>query len=57
MDEEKVAISEYQGKAMFVINPNSRFPFQFGLTKAKMLLDEDVLKALKTFVETEGKQI
>ncbi len=60
-DEQKVALGSFEkdGKtsAMFVVDPNSRYPFQFGLAKAKKLVDPDVQKALSIFVESNGTAI
>lgn len=43
--------SEYQGKAILVLkrNENDRYPFTFGVSKAKLILDN--LAEIKKFVE------
>lgn len=46
-------VSEYQGKPMLVLNPDSQYKFQFGLGKAKMILNN--LDAIRRFVESDGK--
>ena len=42
---------------MIVLNPNDRFPFQFGLTKAKLILEPDNLAAIMAFVQSNGTSI
>ena len=43
--------SEYKGNAMLVLKQSEedRFPFQFGLKKAKLILDN--IEEIKKFVE------
>lgn len=53
-EERKVAIGEYKGNAMLIIGPDNRFPFQFGMAKAKLILEN--LDAIRKFVETDGKE-
>ena len=50
-------LSEYKGNKMIVLNPNDRFPFQFGLTKAKLILEPDNLAAIMAFVQSNGTSI
>lgn len=47
--------SEYKGRPMLVLkrNEEERFPFSFGLTKAKMILEH--LDEIKKFVAEEDK--
>ena len=47
----EIAEGEYRGSAMLVIRNTSddRFPFQFGLKKAKLILEH--LDDIKKFVE------
>lgn len=52
---DKPTISEYKGNSLLVLNPESRYPFQFGLTKAKMILEH--LDSIKAFVDSEGKSV
>ncbi|OGH62162.1 MAG: hypothetical protein A3G34_15625 [Candidatus Lindowbacteria bacterium RIFCSPLOWO2_12_FULL_62_27] len=44
----EISFDEYKGRAMMVISngPNDRFPFKFGLKKAKMVVEhiEDIKK-------------
>lgn len=49
--------SEYKGNPMIVLkdSPDSKYPFQFGLNKAKLVLA--CIDAIKRFVEEEtGKK-
>lgn len=48
--------SEYKGNAMLVIkrNETDKFPFQFGLTKAKMILES--IEEIKKFVAENDKE-
>jgi hypothetical protein len=45
--------SEYKGNAMIVLrrNPEDRFPFQFGLSKAKLVLE--AVAEIKAWVEKQ----
>ena len=47
----EVLEGEYQGKAMLIIRnaQQDKFPFQFGLKKAKLILEH--LEDIKKFVE------
>lgn len=46
-------ISEYNGNKVLVLNPGARFTFSFGLTKAKLILEN--LEAIKKFVDSNGE--
>jgi hypothetical protein len=48
--------SEYKGKPILILkrDENDRFPFSFGLSKARLILDN--LEEIKKFVE-ENKQL
>lgn len=46
-------ISEYKGNKLICLNPGSKFTFSFGLSKAKMILDN--IDAIKKFVESSGE--
>lgn len=48
-------LSEYKGNKLICLNPGSKFPFSFGLSKAKMILEN--LESIKKFVETNGESI
>lgn len=47
-------IQEYKGNQLICLNPGERYPFSFGLNKAKLILAN--IEAIKKFVETEGKE-
>ena len=40
--------SEYKGNPVLTLNPNSRYPFSFGVSKAKLILQ--YLDDIKAFV-------
>jgi hypothetical protein len=40
---------------MLILNPESRFPFQFGVPKAKMILEH--LDTIRAFAESNGESI
>lgn len=46
-------VSEYKGHAMLVLNPGDKFEFQFGLGKAKMILEH--VNSIRAFVDSDGK--
>ena len=48
--------SEYKGNPMIVLKNNAedKFPFQFGVKKAKLVLEN--VEAIKKFVEKHDKQ-
>ena len=46
----KCTVGEYKGKPILALNPDDRFPFQFGIPKARLILEN--LEAIKTFVNT-----
>jgi hypothetical protein len=50
----EVSESEYKGNPMLVIkqNPEDKFPFQFGLKKAKLILEH--IEDVKKFVDKHG---
>ena len=49
--------SEYKGKPIITIkrNEDDRFPFSFGLSKAKLIIEN--IDEIKRFVEEESKQV
>jgi len=51
-----VSESEYKGNPMLVIknSEEDKFPFQFGLKKAKLILEN--IEDIKKFVEKHDKQ-
>ncbi len=46
-------IQEYKGNKLICLNPGTKYPFSFGLNKAKMVLEN--LDAIRKFVETNGE--
>jgi len=44
MGKQKVAHEEFKGHPVIVLNPESKYPFSFGVPKAKLILDhiEDI---------------
>lgn len=48
-------LQEYKGNKIICLNPGSKFPFSFGLGKAKMILEN--LESIKKFVESNGESI
>lgn len=52
----KVEITEYRGKKVLVLrrDENDRFPFSFGLSKARLILDS--IEEIKKFVEEAEKE-
>ena len=52
------ALGEYNGNPMLIVDSErEKFNFQFGLGKAKKLMQPAVQAALKAFVASEGKSI
>ena len=51
-----VSESEFKGNPMIVLKKDEedKFPFQFGLTKAKLIVEN--IDAIKAFVEKNDKQ-
>jgi len=43
-------VGQYKGHPMIILNPDDRFPFQFGLNKAKLVLQH--IEDIRSFVET-----
>ena len=48
-------IQEFKGNNVICLNPESKYPFSFGVAKAKLVLEN--LDAIKKFVETDGKDL
>lgn len=49
-DEAKQPVEgEYKGRPILTLNPGERYPFSFGLAKAKLILQH--IEVIKTFVE------
>ncbi len=56
MDEQKPTpiVEEFKGNKVLVLNPGGKFPFSFGVGKAKMILEN--IDAIKRFAEEYGKK-
>ncbi len=55
--EEKATgpqIGEYKGNPVLTLNPGERFPFSFGVAKAKLILQH--LDAIRDFVLKYGEK-
>jgi hypothetical protein len=50
----KPIVDEYKGNKILVLNPGSKFPFSFGLAKAKLVLQH--LDAIRQFVQEFDKK-
>jgi hypothetical protein len=48
-------ISSFKGKPVIILNPNEKYTFSFGVTKAKLILAN--LDAIKSFVESFDKSV
>jgi hypothetical protein len=48
-------IQEFKGNKVLCLNPESKFPFSFGVGKAKLILEN--IEVIKKFVESDGKDI
>ena len=46
-------ISEYKGRPVITLNPGERYPFTFGLMKAKLILEH--LEDIRNFVKEHEK--
>lgn len=42
-------INEYKGNQVLCLNPNSKYPFSFGVGKAQLILDN--IKEIEKFVQ------
>lgn len=50
-DKQKPTISEFKGNKVLTLNPGDRFPFSFGLGKAKLILEN--INEIEKFVKNE----
>ena len=46
----KPVIDEYKGSRVIILNPGSKFPFSFGVGKAKLILQN--IEAIADFVKS-----
>jgi hypothetical protein len=51
--QEGPAVSEYKGRPVLTLNPGTRFPFTFGVAKAKLIIQH--LKAIEDFIQEYDK--
>ncbi len=42
-------VSDYKGRPVLTLNPGDRYPFSFGISKAKMIMQN--LDVIKGFIE------
>lgn len=42
-------INEYKGNQVLCLNPNSKYPFSFGISKAQLILEN--IKEIESFVQ------
>jgi hypothetical protein len=47
-------VDEFKGNKILVLNPGSKFPFSFGLGKAKLILEH--IDAIRKFVQEYDKK-
>ena len=47
-------VDEYKGNKILVLNPGSRFPFSFGVAKAKLVVEH--IEAIKKFIAEYDKK-
>ncbi len=52
--ENEPVIGEFKGNPVITLNPNSRYPFTFGLSKAKLILEH--LDRIKEFIARYDKE-
>lgn len=47
-------VDEYKGNKILILNPGAKFPFSFGLGKAKIILEQ--IDAIRKFVQEYDKK-
>ena len=47
-------VDEFKGNKVLILNPGSKFPFSFGVTKAKLIIEH--FEAIKDFVQQYEKK-
>jgi hypothetical protein len=52
LKKNEPCVGEYKGHTLLVLDPLERFPFQFGIGKAKKIVQH--FAAIKAFVEKYG---
>ncbi|HOT97261.1 MAG TPA: hypothetical protein PLG50_16560 [bacterium] len=50
----KPVVGEFKGNPILTLNPDERFPFSFGLSKARLILAH--IEEIKAFVEEYSKK-
>lgn len=50
----KPIVDEFKGNKILILNPGGRFPFSFGVGKAKLILEH--IEAIKNFVAEYGNK-
>lgn len=53
-ETSKPSVTVYKDNKVLTLNTGEKFPFSFGVGKAKLILAN--IDAIKKFVETEGKE-
>ena len=53
-EKTKPIVSEYKGNPILTLNPDSRYPFSFGLSKAKLIVEN--LEEIKIFIQVHDKK-
>ena len=53
-DSDGPVVDEYKGNKILILNPGSKFPFSFGVTKAKLVIEH--FEAIKSFVQQYDKK-
>jgi len=50
----KPVVGEFKGNPILTLNPDERYPFSFGLSKARLILAH--IEDIRTFVEQYSKK-
>jgi hypothetical protein len=50
----KPVVGEFKGNPILTLNPDERYPFSFGLSKAKLILAH--IEDIRAFVEQHNKK-
>ena len=53
-EESGPVVKEYKGHPILILNPESRYPFSFGLGKAKLIIEH--LETIKEFIAKQEGQ-
>ena len=52
-EESGPVVREYKGHPILVLNPDGRYPFSFGVGKAKLIIEH--LETIKEFIKEQEK--